>query len=64
MLPGATPMTPRKALFKTQRDFLSGLVVRTSPSNVAGVASVPRWGAKIPTCLAARKPKCKTEAIL
>ena len=30
------------------RDFPSGPVVKTSPSNAGGVGSIPGWGAKIP----------------
>ena len=29
-----------------------------------GAGSIPGWGAKIPICLAAKKAKQKTEAIL
>ena len=48
-------------------DFPGGLVVKTSPSNAGGMGSMPGRGAKIPhdpTCLAAKKSKRKTEAIL
>ena len=46
-------------------DFPGGPVVKTSPSNAGGAGSIPGRGAKIdPTCLAAKKPKHKTEAIL
>ena len=38
-------------------------MVKTSPSNAGGVGSIPGQGAKIPTCLVAKKPKHKTEAI-
>ena len=46
------------------RDFPGGPVVKTSPSNVGSVGSIPGQGAKIPTCLVAKKPKHRTEAIL
>ena len=39
-------------------------MVKTSPSNVGGVRSIPDGGTKVPTCLEAEKPKHKTEAIL
>ena len=45
-------------------DFPGGPVVKTSPSNAAGMGLIPGWGAKIPTCLMAKEPKRKTEAIL
>ena len=41
-----------------------GPVVKTSPSNAGGVSSIPDWGVKNPTCLRARKPKHKAEAML
>ena len=40
--------------------FPGGPVVKTSPSNAQGAGSAPGWGAKTPTCLAAKKPKHKT----
>ena len=46
------------------RDFPGSPVVKTSPSNAGSVSSIPGWGAKIPTCLMAKKLKCKTEAML
>ena len=45
-------------------DFPGGQVVKTWPSNAGGAGSIPGRGAKIPTCLEAKKPKHKTEAIL
>ena len=44
-------------------DFPGGPMVKTLPSNSAGVGSIPGQGAKIPY-LMAKKPKHKTEAIL
>ena len=40
-------------------DFPGGPVVKTSPSNAGGMGWIPG-----PTCLVAKKPKHKTEAIL
>ena len=39
-------------------------MVTTSHSNAAAVGSIPGGGAKIPTCLMAKKPKQRTEAVL
>ena len=36
----------------------------TSSSRAGDVGSIPGPGAEIPTCLVAKKPKHKTEAIL
>ena len=44
-------------------DFPGGPMVKTLPSNAAGVGSITGQGAKIPY-LMAKKPKHKTEAIL
>ena len=41
---------------RDKRDFPCGPVIKTLPSSAEG--------AEIPTCLMARKPKHKTEAIL
>ena len=46
------------------RDFPGGPGVKTSPSNAGGVGSISGPRAKIPTCLAARKARHKTEAIV
>ena len=46
------------------RDFPGSPVVTTSPSNAAAVGSIPGGGAKIPTCLTAKKTKQRTEAVL
>ena len=45
-------------------DFPGGPVVKTSPSKAGGAGSIPGWGAMTPTCLLAKKPKQKTEAVL
>ena len=45
-------------------DFTGGPVVKTWPSNAGGAGSISGWGAKIPICVAAKKAKQKTEAIL
>ena len=43
------------------RDFPDGPVVKTSPSNARGAASIPGWGAEIPhaSWLMAKNPKQK-----
>ena len=49
------------------RDFPGGPVVKTFPSNAAGMSLIPGWGAKIPHALQPKKPpktEHKTEAIL
>ena len=45
-------------------DFPSGPMVKTLPSNVEGVGSIPGWGAKISLALWPKMPKHKTETIL
>ena len=45
-------------------DFLGGPMVKTSPSRSWDGGSIPGQGAEIPTCLLAKKPKQKIEAIL
>ena len=35
----------------SRKDFPGGLVVKTSPSDTAGMGSTPGWGAKIPHTL-------------
>ena len=45
------------------RDFPGSPVVKTSPSNAGGAGSIPGLRAKI-SCLEAKKPKHKPEAIL
>ena len=45
-------------------DFCGGPVVKTLLSNTGDVCWIPAQGAKIPTCLIAKKPKHKMEAIL
>ena len=50
-------MSEMSALIRRdRRDLPGGPVIKTLPSSAEG--------AKIPTCLTARKPKHKTEAIL
>ena len=44
------------------RDFPGDPVVKSSPSNAGSVGSIP--GQEDHTCLTAKKPKYKTEAIL
>ena len=39
-------------------------MIKTLSSNAKGADLSPGWEAKISTCLVAKKPKCKTEAIL
>ena len=39
-------------------------MVKTSPSDAGAMGLIPGQGAKIPTCLLAKKPKYKTEAML
>ena len=46
------------------RDFPGRPVVTTLPSSAGVAGSIPGPGAKIPACLAAKKPKHKAEAIL
>ena len=42
-----------------------GPVCKTSPSNTGGVGwFIPDWGAKIPSCLLAKKPKHERDALL
>ena len=45
-------------------DFPGSPAVETSPSNAGDADLIPGQGAKIPTCLAAKNPKHKTEAIM
>ena len=45
-------------------DFCGGPVAKTLLSNAGDVCWIPGWRAKIPTCVIAKKPKHKTEAIL
>ena len=45
-------------------DFPGGLVVKTLPSNAAGMDLILGQGAKILICLENKKPKHKREAIL
>ena len=46
------------------RDLPGSPEIKTWPFNAGSGGLIPSWGAKIPTCLAAKKPKHKTEAIL
>ena len=43
-------------------DLPGGPVVKNLPSTARGAGSIPGWGD--PTCLMAKKPKHRTEAIL
>ena len=43
----------------SSRDFPGISVAKTSPSNAGGVGLIPGRGAKIPTCLVARKQNIK-----
>ena len=49
---------------KNEQRFPGGPVVNTSPSNAGSKGLIPGQGAKIPTCLSAKKPKHKPETIL
>ena len=44
-------------------NFPEVLVVKTLPSNVEGVGSIPGWGAKIPYALWQKKKKTKKHKI-
>ena len=45
-------------------DFLSGSVVKTSPSNAGGAGTIPGWGPKIRMPCGHKKQNHKTEEIL
>ena len=45
-------------------DFPGCPVAKTLPSNAGAVGLIPGGGDKNPTCLEAKNPKPKTEAIL
>ena len=44
---------------KGLRNFLDGLVVKTSPSNAGGAGLIPNWGDTTPHASVAKKTKLK-----
>ena len=52
-------MESRSVQTSLTRDFLSGPVIKTSPSNEGGAHSIPGWGAKIPYASWQKKKKKK-----
>ena len=45
-------------------DFTGSPMVKTSPSNIGGVSSIPGQGAKIPTCPEAKNQNLKQKHIV